>query len=153
MPFPLTVSQTFSTSASPAAVWRALESAGRWPKVIATLAEVTVEPPRALAAGSIIRSRAVPGSGAADLTYRVIAAEPPRHLVLVIEDEDYTARTDYRIAQDGGETDVLVTSTLNPKGIAQSIRFLLWQARIAPALNANVRDRTQALLRLAEENL
>ncbi|HEX3439014.1 MAG TPA: SRPBCC family protein [Pseudolabrys sp.] len=153
MPFPLTVSQTFSTSASPAAVWQALESAGRWPKVIATLAEVTVEPPGALAAGSIIRSRAVPGSGAADLTYRVIAAEPPRHLVLVIEDEDYTARTDYRIAQDGGETDVLVTSTLNPKGIAQSIRFLLWHARIAPALNANVRDRTQALLRLAEENL
>jgi hypothetical protein len=153
MPFPLTVTHTVSTTATPAAVWRALENVARWPEVISTLAEVTPEPPGALAAGSLIRSRARPDSGVADLTYRVVAAEPPRHLVLVIDDDDYTARTDYRIALDGGETDLVVTSTLNPKGIAQSIRFLLWSARIAPALSANVRDRTQALLRLAEEGV
>jgi hypothetical protein len=153
MPFPLTVTQSFSTTASPAAVWRALESVDLWPKVLPTMAHAMLEPPGALAAGSLIRTRGVPNSGAADLTYRVVAAEQPNHLVLVIEDDDYTARTDYRIAQDGGETDFVVTSTLNPKGLAQSIRFLLWSARIAPALNANVRDRTQALLRLAEESL
>jgi hypothetical protein len=151
MPFPLTVTQTFSTAAPPEAVWRALESVGRWPEVLPTLAEVTLEPPGTLAAGSIIRSRALPDSGAVDLDYRVVAAEPPYRLVLTINDEDYSARTDYRIAQDGGVTDVTVTSTLNPVGIAQSIRFLLWSARIAPALNANVRHRTQALLRLAEQ--
>jgi polyketide cyclase/dehydrase/lipid transport protein len=153
MPFPLTVTHTFSTTASPAAVWRALESVDLWPKVLPTMAHATLEPPGALAAGSLIRTRAVPNSGAADLTYRVVAAEPPRHLMLVIEDEDYTARTGYRIVADGGETDIVVTSTLNPKGIAQSIRFLLWSARIAPALSTNVRDRMQALLRLAEESV
>jgi hypothetical protein len=153
MPFPLTATQTFSTTASPAAVWRALERVDLWPKVLPTMAHATLEPKGALAAGSLIRTRAEPNSGAADLTYRVVAAEPAKHLVLVIEDDDYTARTDYRIVQDGGETDLVVTSTLNPKGLAQSIRFLLWSVRIAPALNANVRDRTEALLRLAEESL
>jgi uncharacterized protein YndB with AHSA1/START domain len=153
MPFPLTFTQTFSTTASPAAVWRALGSVDLWPKVFATMAHATLEPPGALAAGSLIRTRAVPNSGTADLTYRVAAAEPPKHLVLVIEDEDYTARTEYRIAQDGGETDLVVTSTLDPQGLAQSVRFVLWRARIAPALSANVRERTQALLRLAEESV
>jgi uncharacterized protein YndB with AHSA1/START domain len=153
MPFPLTATQTFSTAASPAAVWGALESVELWPKVLATMAHATLEPPGALAAGSLIRTRAVPGSGASDLTYRVAAVEPPHRLVLVIDDDDYTAHTDYRIAPDGGETDLVVTSMLNPKGLAQSIRFLLWRARIAPALNASVRDRTQALLRLAEESV
>jgi hypothetical protein len=151
MSFPLTVTQTLSTSAPPDAVWRALESVGRWPEVLHTLAEVTLEPPGALTAGSLIRSRAAPASGSADLTYRVIAAEPPQHLVLEITDDDYVARTDYRITRDDGVTDVLVTSTLNPVGIAQSFRFLLWHARIAPALTQNVYDRTMALLRLAEQ--
>ncbi|HEY6833705.1 MAG TPA: SRPBCC family protein [Pseudolabrys sp.] len=152
MAFPLTITQTFSTAAPPEAVWRALESVGRWPEVFPTVAAATLEPPGKLAAGSIIRSRALQDSGGADLDYRVVAAEPPHHLVLAIDDEHYKARTDYRIAQDGGLTDVTVTSRLNPVGIAQSIRFLLWSARIAPALNANVRDRTQALLRLAEQS-
>lgn len=151
MAFPLTITQTFSTSAPPQAVWRALESVGRWPEVFPTVVAATLDPPGTLAAGSIIRSRALPDSGAADLTYRVVAAEPPHHVALAIDDEHYTARTDYHIAQDGGLTDVIVSSTLNPVGIVQSIRFLLWSARIAPTLSANVRDRTQALLRLAEE--
>jgi hypothetical protein len=153
MPFPLTATHTFSTTASPAAVWRALESVDLWPKVLPTMAHAILEPAGPLAAGTLIRTRAVPNSAAADLTYRVAAAEAPRHLALVIEDDDYTAETDYRISEGDGETDVVVTTKLNPKGLAQTVRFLLWRARITPALSASVHERTQALLRLAEENL
>ena len=77
MAFPLTVTQTVSTSASPAAVWRAFERVELWPQVLPAVAAAKLEPPGSLAAGSRILTRATPSSGSADIEYNVVAAEPP----------------------------------------------------------------------------
>ena len=150
MAFPLTVTQTVSTSASPAAVWRAFERVELWPQVLPAVAAAKLEPPGSLAAGSRILTRATPSSGGADIEYKVVAAEPPDRLVLTIDDPDYRSRFEYRIATEAGTTDVVVTATLEAVGLAQTVRFLLWQMRIMPMLGATARERTQALVDLAE---
>ncbi|MGA8032300.1 MAG: hypothetical protein WCB48_07875, partial [Casimicrobiaceae bacterium] len=63
---------------------------------------------------------------------------------------EYRSRFEYRIAANGGATDVVVTATLEAVGLAQTVRFLLWQTRLMPMLGATVRERTQALVDLAE---
>jgi uncharacterized protein YndB with AHSA1/START domain len=149
--FPLTVTQTLTTTASPEAVWRAFEAVEQWPTAIHTLAAAKLEPKGALAPGSIIRTRAAPGSNTADRDYRVVTAEKPRYLVLAVEDPDYRAVTRYAIAPHSAqETDVVVTSTLDAVGVTQSIRLLAWRARMAPVLKANTRERAQGLIDLAE---
>jgi uncharacterized protein YndB with AHSA1/START domain len=150
MAFPLTVTQTVSTTASADAVWRAFERVDLWPQVLPTVAEATLEPPGPLAAGSRIRTRATPSSGAADIDYAVVSAEPPHRLVLAIDDPEYRSRFTYRIAAEAGATDVAVTATLEPIGLAQTVRFLLWRTRLTPMLGATARERTQALVDLAE---
>ena len=150
MAFPLTVTQTVSTSASPAAVWRAFERVDLWPQVLPAVAAANLEPPGPLAAGSRILTRATPSSGTADIEYTVVAAEPCHRLVLAIDDPEYRSRFEYRIAAEAGTTDVVVTATLEAVGLAQTVRFLLWQTRIMPMLGATARERTQALVDLAE---
>ena len=151
MPFPLTVTQTLSTAAPPAAVWRAFESVSRWPKGNPKVARATLSPRGPLAAGSTINIRAVPGSGGADRIERVIAAEPPSRLVLAIDDDEYRATTEYRVAPAAdGLTDVTVTGTLDARGLTQILRFLLWRQRLTPILSATLRERAQALIDLAE---
>jgi uncharacterized protein YndB with AHSA1/START domain len=150
MAFPLSVTQTVSTSASPAAVWRAFERVDLWPTAIPALAAAKLKPRGALAAGSRILTRATPSSGSADIEYKVVAAEPPRRLVLTIDDPDYRSRFEYRIAAEAGATDVVVTATLEAVGLMQTVRFLLWQTRLMPILGTTARERTQALVHLAE---
>ena len=150
MAFPLSVTQTVSTSASPAAVWRAFERVDLWPTAIPALAAAKLKPRGPLAAGSRILTRATPSSGSADIEYKVVAAEPPRRLVLTIDDPDYRSRFEYRIAAEAGATDVVVTATLEAVGLMQTVRFLLWQTRLMPILGTTARERTQALVHLAE---
>jgi hypothetical protein len=143
---PLTVTQTLTTSASPAEVWRAFEAVTRWPKTMRTLREVSVEPNGPLGVGSLIRT--VSESGA-KRNERVAEADPPRRLVLVIDETDFYSRTEYEIASED-ETEIAVTGTLSSRGIGQSIRFLLWRERITPMLKTTLRERAQAIIDLAE---
>jgi len=150
MAFPLTVTQTVSTTASPKAIWRAFERVDLWPQVLPTVAAAKLEPPGPLAPGSRIRTRATPSSGTADIDYAVVTAEPPQRLVLAIDDPEYRSRFEYRIAAGGDATDIVVTATLEAVGLAQTIRFLLWRTRLTPMLGTTARERTQALVNLAE---
>lgn len=150
MAFPLTSTQTLTTTASPAAVWRAFERVDLWPTVIQILAAAKLEPPGPLAAGSRIVTRATAESKASDITYIVTAAEPPHRLVLAIDDAAYRSTTEYRVVAEAGATDVVVASTLEAVGFAQTVRFLLWRQRLLPMLGQSTRERTQALLSLAE---
>ena len=153
MAFPLTNTQTLSTTASPAAVWRAFTRVDLWPQVLAVVLTAKLEPDGAFAAGSRVVTRATPGSHTADLDYRIVAAEAPHRLVLEIEQDDYRATTEYVIAATpdaAGLTDVIVKSRLEARGLAQTVRFLLWQQRLVPILSASARQRGQAFLDLAE---
>jgi hypothetical protein len=48
----LTATRTFATSASPSAVWAALEAAPRWPEVLTDLVAARIEPDGVLAEGN-----------------------------------------------------------------------------------------------------
>jgi hypothetical protein len=151
MAFPLTVVQTVSTMASPAQVWRAFEAVEQWPTVMAALASARLEPAGILAVGSVIVTRAVPGSNGSDRDYRVLSAEPPHRLTVAVEDAGYRAVTRYEVAaRTAEETDIVASSTLDAVGLMQSLRFLAWRARIVPVLKANTRERAQGLADLAE---
>lgn len=153
MAFPLVHKQTLSTAASPAAVWRAFTRVKLWPQVLPSVISARLDPAGAFAAGSRVLTRATPGSSAADLEYRIVAAEAPRRLVLEIDDDDYRATTEYVIADApdaAGMTDVVVTATLEAHGLSQIVRFLVWRQRLTPFLSASARQRGQAFLDLAE---
>jgi uncharacterized protein YndB with AHSA1/START domain len=152
MAFPLVHKQTLSTAASPAAVWRAFTRVKLWPKVLPSVISAKLDPAGAFAAGSRVRTRAAQGS-AADVEYRIVAAEAPRRLVLEIDEADYRATTEYVIADApdaAGMTDVVVTATLEAHGLSQIVRFLVWRQRLRPFLSASARQRGQAFLDLAE---
>lgn len=151
MAFPLTVTQTLTAAASPQDLWRAFEAVEQWPTVLRSLAVAKLEPAGPLAAGSVIRTRAVPGGSAADRDYRIVTVQKPRYLVLAIEDDEYRAVTRYEIEPRRPlDTDLRVTASLDAVGLMQSLRFLAWRARIAPALKSNARERAQGLVDLAE---
>jgi uncharacterized protein YndB with AHSA1/START domain len=153
MAFPLIDKQTLSTGASPGAVWRAFTRVELWPQVLPSVISARLEPAGAFAGGSRILTRATPASAAADLEYRIVAAEAPRRLVLEIEDTDYRATTEYVVAavpDAAGMTDLAVTSRLEAHGLSQITRFLLWRERLTPFLSASARQRGQAFLALAE---
>jgi polyketide cyclase/dehydrase/lipid transport protein len=144
---PLTVTQTLTSSVAPEELWRAFEAVIRWPETMRSLRKVLPEPDKPLAVGSIIRS--VSESGA-KRNERVMQVEPPHRLVLVIDDEDYRSRTEYRIEQHESDTEVTVTGSLEARGLGQTVRFLLWRERMTPMLKATLCERAQAIIDLAE---
>ncbi len=144
---PLTATQTVTTSASPAEVWRALEAVAQWPETNASLREAVLEPDGPLAVGSLIRSVSSTG---ATRNERVVEAESPRRLALVIDDEDFRSRTEFDIAVGEDGTDIVATGSLEARGIGQTVRFLLWRERMTPMLKQTLRERAQAIADLAE---
>jgi hypothetical protein len=150
MAFPLISTQTLSTSASPAALWRAFESVDLWPTAVRILAAARVDPPGPLVRGSRIVTRATPESKASDITYEIVAVDPSHRLTLAIDDPAYRATTDYRIVAEGRTTDLVVTAHLEAVGIMQTVRFVLWRQRLTPVLRTAARERAQALIDLAE---
>jgi hypothetical protein len=144
------VVRTFATSAPPEAVWAALEAAPRWPEVLSDLIEARIDPGGVLAPGAVMRVRARPGSGSADMSYRVTAAEPPHRLAIKSEGEHFTAQSEYRIERSGPGSRVTMTARAQP---------LLWLHKITTALSRRyytnffgnaVESRTRAMLTLAE---
>ncbi|MGN6573499.1 MAG: SRPBCC family protein [Pseudolabrys sp.] len=150
MAFPLTSTQTLSTSAAPDAVWRAFERVDQWPTVLPALLTARLEPDGPLAPGQVIATRATAESKASDLSMRVVNAEAPHRLTLAIDDPAYRATTDYRVVPTAGGTDVVVTASLEAVGFMQTVRFVMWQQRLTPMLRQTARERAQALIDLAE---
>ena len=145
----LTAIDTFTTAAPATAVWAALASPHRWPEVLTDLREGLIEPPGRLMAGATIRTFARPGTKAADMTYRVTLAEPPRRLAFSSESKVWEGATDYTI-ETNGLTRVTLSVRIEPKTFWPRLAVRLWRSAYLDQLAANTRPRTLAMLKLAE---
>src|SRR5262245_16826160 len=114
MPNSITMTLTFSTSAPPSAVWAALESAPRWPEVLDDLTAARIEPNGKLVVGAVMRSFAKPGTEAADMAYKVVAAKRPRHLAIQAIVGNFRSRADYAIDASDGGAKVTLAAAIEP---------------------------------------
>jgi hypothetical protein len=147
----LTATRTFATSASPSAVWAALEAAPRWPEVLTDLVAARIEPDGVLAEGAVIRTVAKPGTRAVDMTYRVVAADP--RLSLIIESDiprRFHARTEYLIDPFAAGARVTLTSWVVPIRWFHRIGVELARRSYVRQLEAALELRTRPMLDLAE---
>jgi len=144
------VSVTLTTAASPAAVWSAYEQAPRWPEVLTDLVEARIEPDGKLVAGAVIRSRAQPNTGAADMRYDVIDAVPAQTLVLASHWKGLRGRTHYTFEAIGDGARVTVSSEMTAESLIGRIIMAFWRSHYATQLVSSLQTRTQALLNLAE---
>jgi hypothetical protein len=150
---PIKTTITLSAAASSEAVWAALTDATRWPEVLPDLAEGRILPDGKLAPGATLETRAVPDSSVVDMSYRVIAADSPRRLVLESAANGFRAHTEYVLApgDDGSNvTDVTITTHIMPIGIPNRLSVALRRAQYVAQIEKSVRRRTAALLTLAE---
>ena len=141
----------FATTASPTAVWAALEAAPRWPEVLTDLVSARIEPDGVLAEGAVIRTVAKPGTPAIDMVYRVVAAEP--RLSLTIESEragDFRARTEYRIEPFVSGARVTLTARAEPVRWLHRITTALARRHYTERLHAALEQRMRPMLALAE---
>jgi hypothetical protein len=151
-PAPITVSVTIPTRVPREYVWRAFESAPRWPEVLHDLAAAEIEPDGRLVPGAVMRSRAVPGTMAVDMAYRVLDAVAPERLRTQSDAAGFTAVTDYRFAP---EADGVTEITLNVSVAAQKAMVRLYiavqRARHEEMVTASLHRRMQSMLALAEK--
>src|SRR5262245_3603023 len=101
---PIVATVTLTTAAPRAAVWQALEAAPRWPLVLTDLAEAAITPAGRLEPGAVISTKVLPGRDVIDMTYRVLAAESARRLVLTSRARGFQAETEYLLADDDDGT-------------------------------------------------
>lgn len=146
----ITVTHTFTTTASPTAVWSALEAAPRWPEVLTDLVSARIEPDGVLAEGAIIRTVAKPGTRAVDMTYRVTAADPRLHLAIESQADAFRARTGYAIASFVSGARVTVTSEVEPVWWLHRITTELARRSYTKQLEAVMEARMRPMLTLAE---
>jgi len=141
---------TFSTSAPPAAVWAALEAAPRWPEVLDDITEARIEPDGKLAVGAVMRSFAKPGSDAADMAYRVVAAKRPRHLAIEAMVGNFRSRAEYTIEESDGGATVTLAAAIEPTRAVDKVILALARKRYLGQFKAGLQKRMRALLTLAE---
>jgi len=146
----ITVSRIFSTAASPSAVWTALESAPRWPELLTDLVSARIEPDGRLVTGAVIRTVARPGTRAADMTYRVVAADPRLHLAIESGTDDFRARTDYAIDAFASGSRITVTSEAEPVRWLHKITTALARRAYTRQFEAIMEARMLPMLALAE---
>jgi Polyketide cyclase / dehydrase and lipid transport len=147
----ITVTRMFSTSATPSAVWAALEATPRWPEVLPDLVSARIEPDGVLANGATIHTVAKPGTRAIDMSYSVVAAEP--RLRLVIESAvpgQFRARSEYLIDTFASGTRIVVTSHVEPVRWLHRIVTALMPGTYAKQLEAALELRLRPMLTLAE---
>jgi carbon monoxide dehydrogenase subunit G len=146
------ITETFSTAASPAAVWAALEAAPRWPQVQSDLIEARIEPDGVLAAGATIRTKAKPGTAAVDMSYRVVEAQRPNRLTIEAPAAGhFRSRTEYRIEPEGAGTRLTISAAVEPVLWLHKITTQLARGWYTRQLSENLRTRTGSLLALAGE--
>ena len=146
----ITISRIFSTTASPSAVWAALEAAPRWPELLADLVSARIEPDGVLAEGATIRTVAKPGTRAIDMTYRVVEAEPRLSLAIETDGADFRARTEYAIAPFAAGARVALTSQIEPVRLLHKITAALARRSYTAQLEAALEARMRPMLALAE---
>jgi hypothetical protein len=147
----ITVTRSFATSASPSAVWAALEAAPRWPEVLTDLVEARIEPDGVLAEGAIIRTVVKPGMNVVDMTYHVVAADP--RLSLTIDSEipgRARARTEYLIDPFAAGTRVQLTSRIEPIRWLHRFGVALARSAYTRQFEAALEVRMLPMLALAE---
>ena len=146
----ISISRMFPTSASPSAVWAALEAAPRWPEVLTDLVSARIEPNGVLAPGAVIRTVAKPGTRAVDMSYRVVAADPRLHLAIESGGDDFNARTDYAIDAFAAGARVTVTSVVEPVRWLHKITTSLARRAYTRQFEAMMDARMLPMLALAE---
>jgi len=144
------LTRTFATSATPTAVWSALETPARWPEVLTDLVSARIEPDGVLVTGAVIRTVAKPGTRAVDMTYRVVAADPRLHLAIESAADDFRARTDYAIDAFATGTRVMVTSVVEPVRWLHRITTELARRSYTRQFEAMMDTRMLPMLALAE---
>jgi hypothetical protein len=146
----ITVTRTFATTASPSAVWAALEAAPRWPEVLTDLIEARIEPDGVLAAGAVIRTHARPGTKAVDMTYHVTAAEPRLGLTIETASNDFRAQTEYRIDAFASGARVTLTAVAEPVRWLHKLTTQLARRSYTAQLETALESRMRPMLTLAE---
>jgi hypothetical protein len=150
-PAPIRASATLNSAVPRDFIWRAFESAPRWPEVLKDLSSATIEPDGRLAAGAVMRSQAVPGTMAVDMAYRVLEAEAPARLVTVSEANGFTARTAYGFAPaaDGG-TDLTLTAEVTAQKLPVRLYVAIQRDKHVQMVQGSLIRRMSAMLELAE---
>jgi hypothetical protein len=149
---PVTATVALSTPAPVHATWAAFETATRLPEVLPDIAAAAVDPDGRLVPGATIRTVARPDRNVIDMRYDVLAAEPPRRLVLQSSAEGFRAQTTYDFEADtDGGTHVTVTAAVVAERIKGRLVALFWRSLVTQQLERSLRRRTEALLELAEK--
>lgn len=146
----ITFSRTFPTTASPTAVWAALEAAPRWPEVLTDLVSARIEPDGVIAEGATIRTVAKPGTRAVDMSYRVVAADPRLHLAIEAAGDGFRAHTEYLIEPFAAGARVTLTSQVEPLWWLHRITTELARRSYTRQFEAMMEARMRPMLALAE---
>lgn len=148
---PIVATVTLTTEADRAAVWRALESAERWPEVLPDISAAHIEPDGRLREGSTIRTQPKPDTTMVEMAYHVLAADPRRRLVLASTAAGFDAHTEYVLADDPeGGTSVTLKATVMAEGIVMRVSTAVRRGTYATHVATSLRRRMGALLMLAE---
>jgi hypothetical protein len=149
---PISATATLTSDAPREYVWRAFESAPRWPEVLKDLAEAQVEPNGRLEQGSIMRSRAVPGTMAVDMEYRVLEAERPHRLVTESKAAGFSAHTEYRFAEGAhGGTQVTIIGQVRADKASMRLYIAIQRRRHIELVEGSLHRRMRSMLDLAEK--
>jgi hypothetical protein len=150
-PAPIHATATLTTDVPREFVWRAFESAPRWPEVLTDLEAAHIEPDGRLVVGAVMRSRAVPATMAVDMAYHVLEAEPPQHLVTESTASGFQARTRYRfdVAANGG-TDITLTADVAAQKMSMRVFVAAQRSQHVKMVEGSLHRRMQSMLALAE---
>jgi hypothetical protein len=150
-PAPIRASATLTSDVPRAFVWRAMQSAPRWPEVLKDVASAEIAPDGRLAAGAVMHSRAEPGTMAVDMAYRVLEATAPERLVIESEANGFVARTEYRFAVSaGGGTDVTLNADVRARKLPMRLYVAIQRDKHVPMVQGSLIRRMSAMLELAE---
>ncbi len=141
----------FRTAAAPQAVWDAFVQVQRWPEVLPAVGNAQIEPPGLFEAGALIRFLIGPQSAPVTQFYRVTECEPPRRLVLESDTESWRGRTEYTIEPDTTGTHLIVRSTMEVLSPLLRLQMFVVGRTMTKQREDALRERTQALLTLAEK--
>jgi uncharacterized protein YndB with AHSA1/START domain len=150
---PIEATVTLAAPGSRQAVWAALTDASRWPEALPDLGEGRISPDGVVAAGARIETRAKADTNVIDMTYRIVAADPPRRLVLESDANGFRALVEYRIEGGDGagkETAVIVSAKVTPLNMGLRLSVAFRRAQYVTQVQQSLRRRTAALLTLAK---
>jgi len=149
--FSYPITAEFHAEAPPEAVWAAFAAVERWPQVLPGVGAARIEPPGVLEPGAVIRFLTGPQDAPVVQFYRVAEAEPPTHLTLESDTESWRGRTEYTIEPDGTGTKLTVHSTMDVTGALLRVQMFVVGRTMTAQREAALRERTRALLSLAEQ--